>query len=95
MANINGKEISKSVNGWVVDGVTAYLARDGVTLITSSGKTLATLTEAHVATFRAEDDAARAATTARVSKERAHDRVFNEGGEGYNPYRHGAAKTYR
>ena len=95
---INGQNISKSVNGWVVDGIQAYLGRDGLTLITGSGKTLAVLTEADIATLRADNDAARVARTAqasRAAKERAHDLCYNEGGEGYNPYRHGSAKTYR
>jgi len=95
---INGQNISKSANGWVVDGIQAYLGRDGLTLITGSGKTLAALTEADIATLRANDDAARMARTApasRIAKERAYDLGQNEGGEGYNPYRHGSAKTYR
>ncbi len=29
-----------------------------------------------------------------VEKERAYDRLYNEGGEGYNPYRTGAEPTY-
>lgn len=31
----------------------------------------------------------------RQAKERAYDRAHNEGGEGYNPHRGGARRTYR
>lgn len=30
-----------------------------------------------------------------VAKEVAHDSLYNEGGEGYNPYRKSASQTYR
>lgn len=97
---INGQNISKSANGWVVDGIQAYLSRDGLTLVSGSGKTLAVLTETEIATLRADDDAAREGRRSptpqsRVAKERDFDCGYNEGGEGYNPYRHGSAKTYR
>lgn len=100
MTTINGQNISKSANGWVVDGIQAYLGRNGLSLVTGSGKTLAVLTEAEVASLRADDDAAREARRSpaqqsRVAKERDFDRGYNEGGEGYNPYRYGSAKTYR
>lgn len=36
----------------------------------------------------------RAAKTQRQSAERAFDAANNEGGEGYNPHRYGAAQTY-
>lgn len=98
MANINGQEISKTVNGWVVDGVQAYLSRDGVSLVTGSGKKLAVLTETEIVGFRRQEDelqaARKAPVTSRVAKERDFDRGYNEGGEGFNPYRHGSAKTY-
>jgi hypothetical protein len=94
--------ISKSVNGWKVDGIAAFLSRDGLTLLNGAGKVLAVMTAKEVETLRGEDDAARAVRTAprkpaaaRVAKERAWDRGYNEGGEGYNPYRRGSARTYR
>lgn len=101
MVNINGQEITKTVNGWVVDGAQAYLGRDGLTLVTGSGKPLAVLSATQLTEFRAEEDALRAARLApkaaatRVERERSFDRAHNEGGEGFNPHRFGAAKTYR
>ena len=41
------------------------------------------------------ESAAGKAEAARVTAERAFDRGMNEGGEGYNPHRHGSAPTYR
>ncbi len=37
----------------------------------------------------------RAAEKSRKAAERQFDRGMNEGGEGYNPYRHGSRRTYR
>ncbi len=39
--------------------------------------------------------AATSAQSPRQAAERRHDALYNEGGEGYNPHRYGAAKTYR
>lgn len=92
-------EVSKSVNGWKVDGLDAFMARDDVTLVSGSGKVLVVLAPDEVAALRADDEAARAARRtaekSRGQKERAFDRGMNEGGEGYNPYRFGSRRTYR
>lgn len=39
--------------------------------------------------------AAAKAPASRASAERAYDLGMNEGGEGFNPHRHGSAHTYR
>jgi hypothetical protein len=92
MAMINGHNISKSVNGWLVDDTGAYLARDGLTLVNSSGATLAVLTEAEVTKLRDDDEMereARRSPVSRATKKRTYDLVQNEGGDGYNPYADG------
>ncbi|PZU73094.1 MAG: hypothetical protein DI530_17680 [Sphingomonas sp.] len=47
------------------------------------------------ARYAAWDAPRRAERQKRVAAERKFDRGYNEGGEGYNPYRHGSAPTYR
>lgn len=86
-----------------------YLGRDGVSVVDSMSNVIMTLSASQAAALSAEEDTIKTARRAdrstgwsnarggssRVSKEREFDRGYNEGGEGYNPYRHGAAKTYR
>ncbi|HUC70349.1 MAG TPA: hypothetical protein VMS01_04075 [Stellaceae bacterium] len=108
---INGQEVTKDGLNIKIDGRPLYLGRDGVSVVDSTSTVIVTLAAGQVAALRAEEAAIRAARQAapkswagargarpnasRVSKERAYDRGYNEGGEGYNPYRHGSAKSYR
>ncbi len=78
-----------------------YLADTGE-IGANGGRNLVAITDADWAIHFAAGAASRAAAqgsnatqTKRARSERAFDAANNEGGEGYNPHRYGAARTYR
>lgn len=102
---INGQEIRKAERECFIDGRQWYWGRDGRSIVNSVSQVVLSLTAEQAAEVLREEETIKTARSAakrtppsrssRLCKEREFDRGYNEGGEGYNPYRYGAAKTYR
>ena len=84
--------LARLASGEIAAIVTADInGRPAQITLTSAQYALGAPERARHAAWIAEGDASR---NAQRKAEREYDRLYNEGGEGYNPHRIGAAQTY-